>query len=53
MTIKIHMTGQSKPVLREKVLNAYTKDGLYCVYLKSGIVKKYPLCNIFEIIEED
>jgi hypothetical protein len=50
-TIKIHMNSQSKPIVRKKVVNLYTKDGLYCVYLEDGTVKKYPLVNIFEIEE--
>lgn len=51
MTVYIHLLSQSKPIKRENVLNAYTKDGLYCIYLEDGSVKKYPLCNIYEIKE--
>lgn len=51
MTILIHMNQQSKPIIRKHVMNAYTKGNLYCVYFKNGDVKKYPLCNIFEITE--
>ena len=50
-TIKIHMNSRSKPIVRKKVLNTYTKDGLYYVYLEDDTVKKYPLVNIFEIKE--
>lgn len=50
-TVKIHMNSQSKPIVRKGVINSYTKDGLYCVYLESGVVKKYPMVNIFEIEE--
>ena len=52
MTIYIHLFSQSKPIKRENVINAYTKDGLYCIYLEGGLVKKYPMCNIYEITEE-
>lgn len=52
MNIKIHMLSASKPIIRKNVNNSYTKDGLYCVMLEDGTVKKYPLCNIFEITEE-
>jgi hypothetical protein len=51
MTVRIHMNSQSKPVVREDVVNAYTKDGMYCVYLECGTVKKYPMCNIWEVTE--
>ena len=51
MTVYIHLVSQSKPIVRENVINAYTKDGMYCVYLESKVVKKYPLCNIYEVEE--
>jgi len=50
MTIKIHLLSQSKPIEYKDVKNAYTKDGLYCIY-KDGIVHKYPMVNIFRIEE--
>ena len=46
------MTSQSKPIVRKDVINTYTKDGLYCVMLNTNLVKKYPLCNIWEVTEE-
>ncbi len=52
MKIKVHLLSQSKPIEYEDVKNAYTKSGLYCVYLKNNQVHKYPLCNVFRI-EED
>lgn len=52
MTVKIHMQSQSHPIVRNNVKNAYTKDGLYCLYLSDGTVKKYPMCNIFEVTEQ-
>lgn len=51
-TIKIHMNSQSKPIVRKNVVNSYTKDGLFCVYMEDDTVKKYPLVNIFEITEK-
>lgn len=45
------MLSASKPIRRNNVINTYTKDGLYCVLMSDGIVKKYPLCGIFEITE--
>lgn len=48
--VKIHLLSQSNPIIRT-ALNAYTKDGLYCLYLEDKTVKKYPLVNIFEITE--
>jgi len=51
MKIEVHLLSQSKPIVYENVNNAYTKDGMYCVYNKDGIVDKYPLINIFRVKE--
>lgn len=51
MNVKVHLLSQSQPVERSAV-NTYTKDGLYCVFLESGEVEKYPLCNIFRAVED-
>jgi len=50
MEIKVHLLSQSKPMEFKDVKNAYTKDGMYCVY-KDGKVHKYPMCNIFKVEE--
>lgn len=35
-------------------MNTYTKDGLYCVLLADGAgVEKYPLVNIFRVVEAE
>lgn len=52
-SVRVHQLSQSRPINRDGVVNAYTKDGLYCLLLLDGTVKKYPLCNIFEITEEN
>jgi hypothetical protein len=51
MEIEVHLLSQSQPIKYANVVNAYTKDGLYCIYLSDGIVHKYPLVNIFRIKE--
>jgi hypothetical protein len=51
MTIEIHLLSQSRPMVYENVVNAYTKDGMYCIYKETGFVDKYPLVNIFRVIE--
>lgn len=54
MKIKIHLLSQSNPIEHNTdVLNAYTKDGLYCVLKTDKTVYKYPLVNIFRIIESE
>lgn len=51
MKINVHLLSQSRPIEYADVTNAYTKDGMYCVYLQEK-VDKFPLCNIFRVTEE-
>ena len=52
MKIEIHLLSQSKAIVFENVKNAYTKDGMYCIYSQDGFVHKYPMINIFRVIEQ-
>ena len=51
MKIEVHLLSQSKAIVYENVKNAYTKDGMYCIYKQDGFVDKYPLVNIFRVRE--
>lgn len=51
MKISVHLLSQSRPIEYTDVDNAYTKDGMYCIY-RSGTVEKFPLCNIFRVKED-
>ena len=51
MKIEIHLLSQSKAIMHENVKNAYTKDGMYCIYKEDGFVDKYPMVNIFRVRE--
>ena len=51
MQVEVHLLSQSKPIVYNNVKNAYTKDGLYCIYKEEGFVDKFPLVNIFRITE--
>ena len=52
LSVEVHLFSQSKPIVYEEVLNAYTKDGMFCVLLKEkNSVHKYPMCNIFRVTE--
>lgn len=44
------MLSQSKPIKRDGVINTYTKDGMFCLYM-TGSVEKYPMVNIFKVTE--
>lgn len=52
MDIKVHLLSQSQSIEYLNVKNTYTKSGLFCVYLSDGKVHKYPMVNIFRIVEE-
>lgn len=52
MKIEVHLLSQSKPIVYENVKNAYTKDGMYCIYKENGVVEKYPLVNMFRAVED-
>lgn len=51
MKIKVHLISQSNPIEHKDILNTYIKNGMYCLLLKDNIVYKYPLVNIFRVIE--
>lgn len=51
MQVKIHMLSQANPIIKDNVFNTYTKDGMYCVMLDRENVEKYPLINIFRVLE--
>lgn len=55
MKVKVHLKSQSMAVEHADVRNAYTKDGLYCLLCggTAPVVFKYPLTNIFRVIETD
>lgn len=52
MKVKVHLISQSKPIEHENIINAYIKSGMYCLLLKNMEVYKYPLINIFRVIEK-
>jgi hypothetical protein len=52
MKVEIIFHTSSTPKIIEDAYAVYTKGDLCCVQLKSGIIIKYPLCNIFSIAHE-
>lgn len=53
MRVSVRLLSTSQPIVHVEVENTYTKDGLFCVHIKTqNKVIKYPVINIFTI-EED
>lgn len=53
MKVRVHLLSQSQPIIHKDIANTYTKDGVFCVLGRgdSPVVAKYPLCNIFRVME--
>lgn len=57
MRVQVHLYSQSEPCEFQNVRNAYTKDGLYCVWVMPAqvgdpsTVYKFPTEHIFRIKE--
>lgn len=52
ITVKVHLKAQSQPVPHMSVVNTYTKDGLFCVLESDDYVYKYPVIDIFRVVED-
>lgn len=53
MKVKIRLKETSQELVFENVANAYTKGGLYCLYLRDrNTVIKFPLANVWSVEEE-
>ena len=51
MNIQIQLNGTSLPIEYKDVVNTYTKGGMFCIML-AEYVHKFPLCQIFRVIEK-
>ena len=52
MIVKIQLDETSQPVVYKNVVNTYTKGNLFCVYTSDDMVHKFPMTNIFRIVED-
>ena len=51
--VQVWLQLASTPIIHDGAVNAYIKGPLYCVMMKEDKkVYKYPIANIFRIIEE-
>ncbi len=54
--VEVHLLHQSQPIERDRAINTYTKDGMFCVasYTDSDgvvMVEKYPVAHVFRVTE--
>ena len=56
MKIEIQRNESSLPITYDKVINAYTKGGMYCILFENKeiqrVTHKFPLCSLFRVIED-
>jgi hypothetical protein len=50
--VEVHLVDQSQPIVRDDVLNAYSKGGFYCLFRQGGTVEKYPIPSIWRVTEQ-
>lgn len=51
MKVSVHLLSQSQPIEYTGVVNAYVKEGMYCILLAAHVVHKYPMVCIFRVVE--
>ena len=49
--VKIELKETSQPIQLEAE-NTYTKGDVFCIYLTTGQVQKFPLTNIWRVTED-
>lgn len=50
--VSVHLKEQSQPIVYEEVKNTYTKGPFYCVYTANEESHKFPVSDIFRVIED-
>lgn len=50
--VHVHLKSQSSAVSYTDVINTYQKGDLFCVMRRDRSVHKFPLENIFRVVEE-
>jgi len=52
INVKVQLKEQSQSMSFLEVINTYQKGSLYCIYMNTGLVHKFPIESIFSITEE-
>ena len=50
--VSVQLQDSSQPIEHTDVINTYQKGDLWCVYVDGEKVYKYPVVNIWRIVEE-
>lgn len=49
--VDVHLLNQPYPEWHYAVVKTYTENDLFCLLLINGTIEKYPIANIFRIVE--
>jgi len=52
LKVDIQFELNSQPIKYTNVIDMYQKGDLFCLYLEGGVVHKYPMANIFRIVQD-
>ena len=52
INVTVHLKTQSQPIEHKEVVNTYQKGDLYIVYTSNEKSYKYPIADIFRVIED-
>lgn len=52
ITTSIHLKTQSQPIVHDDVINSYEKGAFFCILTASEKVFKYPISDIWRVIED-
>lgn len=52
MHVAIRLKETSQPIEVADAENTYTKGPFFCVYRKNETVQKYPLADVFQVVED-
>lgn len=50
--VSIDLKETSQAIVRDDVVNAYSKGPFYVLYRATGQTEKYPLANIWRVVED-
>ena len=52
LNVTVHLKDQSQPIEHKNVINTYQKGDMYTLYCEDEKSYKYPIANIWRVIED-